>query len=65
LSDARAQRKTKMLYPDHRSTPWPIEDATLRLLEPIVRRARHKTLTPYSRSIRNSKSRGTLNSTCC
>jgi hypothetical protein len=39
LSDAWVRRyQTKMLYPNHRSTPWLTEDATPRSLEPIVRR---------------------------
>src|ERR1700676_3921451 len=37
LSDAPARGQTKMLYPNHRSPPWPTEDATPRSLEPIVR----------------------------
>jgi hypothetical protein len=37
LSDAPAQRQTKMLYPDHRPPPWLTEDAIPRSLEPIVR----------------------------
>jgi hypothetical protein len=40
LSDAPAQRQTKMLYPDHRPPPWLTEDSTPRSLEPIVRRLR-------------------------
>jgi hypothetical protein len=39
LSDAGLRRHpTKLIYPDHRPTPWLIEDATPRSLEPIVRR---------------------------
>ena len=38
---------------------------TLRSLESIVRSEPHWTLMPYSRSIRNSRSGGTLNRTCC
>ena len=39
LSDAGLRRRqSKLLYPDHRSPPWPTEDATPRSLEPIVRR---------------------------
>jgi len=38
LSDAGLRRRqTKPLYPNHRSPPWPTEDATRRSLEPIVR----------------------------
>src|ERR1700730_8617723 len=38
LSDAGLRRrKTKLIYPNHRLTPWLIEDSTPRSLEPIVR----------------------------
>ena len=40
LSDAGVcRRQTKLLYPNHRPPSWPNEDSTLRLLEPIGRRA--------------------------
>jgi hypothetical protein len=39
LSDAGLRRRrTKVLYPNHRSPPWLTEDPTPRSLEPIVRR---------------------------
>ena len=39
LSDAGLRRrKTKILYPDHRPSPWFTEGDTPRSLEPIVRR---------------------------
>ena len=41
LSDAGAQRQSKMLYPNHRSPPWLTEEATPRSLEPIVRLPRN------------------------
>jgi uncharacterized DUF497 family protein len=38
LSDARLRRRpTKLIYPDHRPTPWFTEDAAPRSLGPIVR----------------------------
>jgi hypothetical protein len=38
LSDARLRRRqTKLIYPNHRPSPWLTEDATPRSLEPIVR----------------------------
>jgi len=38
LSDARLRRReTKLIYPDHRPTPWPSEVVAPRSLEPIVR----------------------------
>src|SRR5882724_11558366 len=38
LSDAGLRcRQTKPIYRNHRSPPWPNEDATPRSLEPIVR----------------------------
>src|SRR5258708_5088786 len=39
LSDARLRRRqTELVYPNHRPTPWLIEDVASRSLEPIVRR---------------------------
>jgi hypothetical protein len=39
LSDAGLRRRQpKLIYPDHRPSPWRIEDAAPRSLEPIVRR---------------------------
>jgi len=39
LSDAELSLlKPKLIYPDHRPPPWPIEAAAPRSLEPIVRR---------------------------
>ena len=39
LSDAGPRRpKSKLIYPDHRSSPWPTEAIAPRSLEPIVRR---------------------------
>jgi hypothetical protein len=41
LSDAGLrQRPTKLIYPDHRPSPWLTEDDASRSLEPIVRRSR-------------------------
>jgi hypothetical protein len=38
LSDVGLRRRqTKLIYPDHRSSPWLIEAAAPRSLEPIVR----------------------------
>jgi hypothetical protein len=38
LSDAGLRRRqTKLIYPDHRSSPWSNEDDAPRSLEPIVR----------------------------
>jgi hypothetical protein len=42
LSDARGRRhKSKLLYSDHRPSPWPIEDVSPRSLEPMVRGYRY------------------------
>jgi hypothetical protein len=39
LNDARLRRQQpKLIYPNHGLPPWLTEDATLRSLEPIVRR---------------------------
>ena len=41
LSDAGVRRRqTKLIYPNHRSPSWLIEDTTPRSLEPIVRHYR-------------------------
>jgi hypothetical protein len=52
LSDAGLrQRPTKLIYPNHRSSPWVTEDATPRSLEPIVR-GRLEKRTTTSRTAR-------------
>jgi hypothetical protein len=39
LSDAGLRRRqTKLIYPNHRPSPWSTEDAVPRSLEPLVRR---------------------------
>jgi hypothetical protein len=52
LSDAGlCQRPTKLIYPDHRLTPWPNEDDTPRSLEPIVRRLAAVSQTTRPRAL--------------